>query len=142
MLTTIEKAAENFCIHQIREKHTIHDGITKKRTLIAYIDINTENASKYRVYIASDEAFMQRVSFLFLEENASDAETLKDMTLETANLIIGSAKVIAEESNSNPYTIGTPNFEKVGDFDFDFDSAKTIVVGDDEITIAIKEIHD
>ncbi len=142
MLTTIEKAAENFCIHQIREKHTVNDGITNKRTLIAYIDIITENTSKYRVYIASDEAFMQRVSFLFLEENESDAETLKDMTLETANLIIGSAKVIAEESNFNPYTIGTPNFEKVGDFDFDFDDAKTIIVGKDEITIAIKEIHD
>lgn len=142
MLTTIEKAIENFCIHQIKEEYTINDGITQKKALIAYIDIDAEDDSKYRVYIASDEAFMQRVSFLFLEEDKSDEETLKDMALETANLIIGSAKVIAEEASSSPYMIGTPNFEKLGKFDFDFDDAKTIVVNGDEITIAIKEIHD
>ena len=142
MLTTIEKATENFCIHQIREKHTVTEGISKKRTLIAYIDIDAQDGTKYRVYIASDEAFMQRVSMLFLEEEKSDEETLKDMTLETANLIIGSAKVLAEELGTNPYTIGTPHFEKIGEFDFAIDNAKTIVVTKDEITIAIKELHD
>jgi len=142
MLTTIEKATENFCIHQIREKHTITEGISKKRTLIAYIDIDAQDGTKYRVYIASDEAFMQRVSMLFLEEEKSDEETLKDMTLETANLIVGSAKVLAEELGTNPYTIGTPYFEKIGEFDFAIDNAKTIIVTNDEITIAIKELHD
>ncbi len=141
MFTTIEKATENFCIHQIREPHTIYEGISQKRTLIAYIDIDVEDKTKHRVYIASDSAFMQRVSSLFLEEESSDEETLIDMTLETANLIVGSAKVLAEEEGDNPYTIGTPSFEKIGAFDFDFDNAKTIVVGEDEITIAIKEIH-
>ena len=141
MLTTIEKATENFCIHQIREEYNVNEGVSQKRTLIAYIDIDVEDTTKHRVYIASDSAFMQRVSLLFLEEEESDEETLIDMTLETANLIIGSAKVLAEEEGKNPYTIGTPSFEKIGEFDFDFDNAKTIVVGKDEITIAIKEIH-
>jgi len=141
MLTTIEKATQNFCIHQIREDHRVNEGISKKRTLIAYIDIDAEDGTKYRVYIASDEAFMQRVAFLFLEESSSNEETLKDMTLETANLIIGSAKVIAEESQENPYTIGTPHFEKIGTFDFSVDNSKTIVIGEDEITIAIKELN-
>jgi len=141
MLTTIEKATQNFCIHQIREDHIVQEGVSKKRTLIAYIDIDAEDGTKHRVYIASDEAFMQRIALLFLEESSSDEETLKDMTLETANLIIGSAKVIAEESQDNPYTIGTPHFEKIGEFDFSIDNSKTIVVGNDEITIAIKELH-
>ena len=140
MLDTIKEAAENFCIHQIRRPHELKDGSTQKRTLIAYIDIDTQDNKKHRVYIASDEEFMQRVSKLFLEEDESDEETLKDMTLETANLIIGSAKVIAEEISKNPYTIGTPKFEKVGEFDFDVDDAKTIKIDDDELTIAIKEI--
>jgi len=124
MLNTIKEAAENFCIHQIRQPHELKDGSTQKRTLIAYIDIDTRDNKKHRVYIASDTDFMQRVSKLFLEEDKSDEETLKDMTLETANLIIGSAKVIAEETSKNPYTIGTPKFEKVGAFDFDVDDAK------------------
>lgn len=142
MLKTIQIASENFCIHQIRAQHNVNEGISKKRTLIAYIDIDMQDAKKHRVYIASDEAFMQRVSMLFLEEEESDEETLIDMTLETANLIIGSAKVIAEEDNENPYTINTPHFLKLGDFDFDFDQAKTIIVGDDELTIAIKELNE
>ncbi len=141
MLTTIVTATENFCIHQIRDTYTVNEGISQKRTLIAYIDIVTQDATQYRVYIASDEAFMQRVSYLFLEEEESDEETLVDMALETANLIIGSAKVIAEELDENPYTISTPHFIKLGSFDLEYDNAKTIAVGEDEVTIAIKELH-
>jgi len=141
MLKTIIEASENFCIHQIREPHEINDGKIKKRTLIAYIDIDTKDGSKHRVYIASDENFMQRVSKLFLEEDESDEETLIDMTLETANLIIGSAKVIAEEAEINPYTINTPHFEKLDIFDFEYDQAKVIKVQNDEFMIAIKELN-
>jgi len=140
MLSTIEEASKNFCIHQIRAPHSIKDGLCNKRTLIAYIDIDAEDGSKHRVYIASDEKFMQKVSFLFLEEEKSDEETLIDMTLETANLIIGSAKVLAEEAQKNPYTIQTPHFEKIGEFDFEYDKAKCISVDDAELMIAIKEL--
>ncbi len=140
MLDSIKEAAENFCIHQIQEPHELQDGATQKRTLIAYIDIVSEDSKKYRAYIASDTAFMQRISKLFLEEDESDEETLKDMTLETANLIIGSAKVMAEKLGLNQYTIGTPKFKKIGAFDFDVDNAQTIKVDNDELTIAIKEI--
>ena len=140
MLRTIIQASENFCIHQIREPHELNDGEIKKRTLIAYIDIDRQDGVRYRVYIASDESFMQRVSKLFLEEDESDEETLIDMTLETANLIIGSAKVIAEETNDNPYTINTPHFLKIDIFDFEYDQAKVIKVSNDELMIAIKEL--
>ena len=84
---------------------------------------------------------MQRVSKLFLEEDESDEATLIDMTLETANLIIGSAKVIAEEANENPFTIGLPNFEKVDAFDFDFDEVQVFNIDDAHLTIAIKELN-
>ena len=141
MLETIQEASQNFCRHQIRLDYEIEDRVSNRRTLIAYIDIDTFDAKKHRVYIASDEKFMQRVSKLFLEEEESDEETLIDMTLETANLIIGSAKVIAEGSNSNTYTINTPHFEKIGLFDYPYDQAKTIQVENDELTIAIKELN-
>ena len=140
MLTTILQALENFCIHQIRIKHTIKDEISQKRTLIAYIDIDTTLGNVHRVYIASDKNFMQRISKLFLEENESDDETLMDMALETTNLIVGSAKVIAEEANENPYTIKTPHFIGVDTFDFEYDQARTISIENDEMVIAIKEL--
>jgi len=139
MLKTIIQASENFCIHQIRVAHTVSDVINKKRTLIAHIDIQTTEPKKFRVYLASDSGFMQRVSKVFLEEDESDEETLIDMTLETTNLIIGSAKVLAQNADES-YTIATPQFEKVDVFDFEFDEAKTIKIDSDEMVIAIKEI--
>ena len=141
MLKSIEEASKNFCIHQIREPHTLEDGLTKERTLIAYIDIKAEDMKSYRVYLAAEASFVQRVCMIFLEEDQSDEETLIDMTLETANLIIGSAKVIADNDEESAFSIGTPNFEKFDIFDFEYDDAKTLSVDNDKITIAIKELH-
>jgi len=140
MLKTIITAAENFCIHQIRIKHKTSDKIIKTRTLIAYIDIETLDSKIHRVYIGAQESFAQRVSKLFLEEDESDEETLIDMMLETTNLIVGSAKVLAEEENKNTFVIKTPNFEKIGSFDFKYDQAKAVIIEDDEMIIAIKEL--
>ncbi len=139
MISTIIQAAENFCIHQIRLPYSIHNDVNKTRTLIAYIDINTLNNEKYRVYLSADEDFIQKVSSIFLEEEKSDEETLIDMLLETANLIIGSAKVLAEKSD-NPYSISTPNFEKNGKFDFEYNEIKTLQIEGARLSIAIKDI--
>ena len=141
MLNTIIEASENFCIHQIRKPHVLHDNVQTQKTLIAYIDICTQNGEKHRVYVGSDSNFMQRISKLFLEEDESDEETLIDMTLETANLIVGSAKVIAEESVINTYTINTPHFEKHDVFDFAYDAIQYIKIDNDILFVAIKELH-
>ncbi|MFT7004891.1 MAG: hypothetical protein ACJAWW_002257 [Sulfurimonas sp.] len=140
MLKTILQASENFCIHQIRVPYVLKDGINKKRTLIAHIDIDVVDGRKYRIYIASTVNFMQRISKIYLEEDESDEETLMDMLLETSNLIVGSAKVIAEEADKSPFTISTPHFEKISNFDFEYDEAKIIKIENDEMIIAIKEI--
>ena len=141
MINIISQALENFCIHQIRIPHTLNDGIIDKRTLIAYIDIEMQEESKsHRVYLCAVPSFVQRVSTLFLEEDQSDEETLMDMMLETANLVVGSAKVIAEESNKNPFIIKTPHFEKIDKFDFEYDQARVIKIEEDEMIIAIKEL--
>jgi hypothetical protein len=141
MFNTILEATENFCVHQIRVPHEFKNEITKDRTLIAYIDVEMQEDSKnHRVYLGATPSFAQRVSTLFLEEDESDEETLQDMMLETANLIVGSAKVIAEESNNNPFVIKTPHYEKTDVFDVDYDDAKIIKVENDEMIIAIKEL--
>ena len=140
MFKTIIKAAENFCVHQIRLPHEVNDGDTNKRMFIAYIDLNASNGEKHRVYLASDLNFTQRISKVFLEEEESDEETLTDMLLETANMIVGSAKVIAEEANENPYIIETPHYVKLDVFDFEYDQAKVVKIEGDEMIIAIKEL--
>ncbi len=140
MLNTIIEASENFCIHQIRVAHEVHDDMPQMRTVIAYIDIETLSFKKHRVYLGASLGFAQRVATALLEEDQSDEETLKDIMLETANLIVGSAKVLALESNQETYTIATPNFEKIGSFDFKYDMAKILKIDNDEMIIAIKEL--
>ena len=139
MLNTIIQATENFCIHQIRLPHTIHEALPKTRTLIAYIDIKMDSGPTHRVYLSASESFIQRVAKIFIEEKKSDEETLIDMLLETANLIVGSAKVLAEESE-NTFTIKTPHFEKIGEFTYEWDALKVIQIEDDTLTVAMKEL--
>lgn len=139
MFNNIIEATQNFCTHQIRDEFIINDEINKDRTLIAYIDIDTHSGQVYRVYLSAEKAFVQKVSNVFLEEDESDDETLKDMLLETANLIVGSAKVLAEESDES-FNIKTPFFEKDGTFDYEYDKFKTIQVQDYKLSIAIKEL--
>ena len=143
MFNTIIKASENFCIHQIREAYKIETAPQiDEKLIITYIDIDATIGGKFRVYLASDKLFMQKISKLFLEEDESDEETLIDMTLETANLIIGSAKVLAEEANENVFTIATPHFLKIDVFDFKYDELKVIQIENEKMLIAIKEIDD
>jgi hypothetical protein len=140
MLNIIMEASQNFCIHQIRVPHKISDETVQMRTLIAYIDIETISSKKYRVYIAASLGFAQRVATALLEEDESDEETLVDMMLETTNLIVGSAKVLAQETNEYAYNMLTPHFEKIGSFDFEYDEIKVLKIENDEMIIAIKEL--
>ncbi|WP_457744463.1 chemotaxis protein CheX [Sulfurimonas sp.] len=139
MLNSIETAAKNFCIHQLAMECNSIDINIQKRTFIAYIDISLKDNSKYRAYIAANESFIQSVATLFLEEEKSDKDTLQDMALETANLIVGSAKVIAEDS-AQPYEIGTPNFYTIDVFDLAYDEIKVLSSGNNELILAIKEL--
>jgi hypothetical protein len=142
MFQTIIQATENFCTHQIREDFKDIDSFNEDKSLITYIDISTSSETKHRIYIVSDLKFAQKVSKLFLEEDESDEETLIDMGLETTNLIVGSAKVIAAEGNSESYTISTPHFTNIEKFSFDYDEQKVFLVGDDsKILVAIKALN-
>lgn len=140
MLSFIIKAAENFCIHQIRSPHEIVPLLPKKRTLIAYLDIETTSSEKHRVYFGCDSVLIQHIAEIFLGEENSDKETLTDMLLETTNMIIGSAKVIAEESDLHPFTISTPHFLTEDYFAMPCDGIHFIQVANGKMMIAIKAL--
>lgn len=140
MLPTILQAAENFCIHQIALPYTTDCNNEKKRTLIAYLDIETSNGDKHRTYFGCDNVLIQHIAEIFLGEENSDKETLTDMLLETTNMIIGSAKVIAEESDIHPFSISIPHFLTEDYFTMPFDATHTIQVANGEMMIAIKAL--
>lgn len=140
MLSYIIKAAENFCIHQIRLPHRIEPLSQKKRTLIAYLDIEESTGEKHRAYIGCDDVLLQCITEIFLGEETSDQETLRDMLLETTNMIVGSAKVLCEESSSHPFTISTPHFHSNDYFTTDTQEGHTFHVADGEMLIALKAL--
>lgn len=110
MLPIIIQAAENFCYHQLRLPYERIADTPQKRTLLAYIDIETLDGSLHRAYIGCDPILIQTISEAFLGEEESDEQTLIDMLLETTNMIVGSAKVLAEASYETSMSIMTPFF--------------------------------
>jgi len=140
MLSFILQAAENFCIHQIQLPHRREQDLPKKRTLIAYLDIEESNGVKHRAYIGCDDVLLQCITEIFLGEEISDEETLRDMLLETTNMIVGSAKVLCEESSTNPFTISTPHFHSNDHFTLDTQGYHTFHVAEGEMLIALKAL--
>lgn len=139
MLSIIKQAAINFCEHQIRQNYEILSTVPKMRMLIASIEI-TKNESVHLVYVAISHRLLQELCEIFLFENQSDEQTLQDMLLETTNMIVGSAKVIAQENNCDEvFSIATPNFVDTKEFDFTVDKYVTLFINQENLLIAIKE---
>lgn len=139
MIDLITKAAENFCTHQIGLAYTVTDEQPIMRTVVASIDIESEDNSSYRVYIAYSEGILQTITMLFLGEDVNDKETLNDMALETVNQIVGSAKVLAARERDIHFTIAIPNLEKRDISVLACEQTRLIRIDDQEIMIAIKE---
>ncbi|NOQ29726.1 MAG: chemotaxis protein CheX [Helicobacteraceae bacterium] len=141
MINTISQAAINFCSHQMQMDSGLIANHTDSSRYIAYIDITyTNSEDQSRVYIACDKNFLQKITYSMLFEEESDEETLVDMILETANLVVGSAKVLASDDDSMPFSISTPHFEKIAPFDFEYDTINTVSHEDFEMTIAMKDL--
>ncbi|MDD2780682.1 chemotaxis protein CheX [Sulfuricurvum sp.] len=140
MLAIIVHAAENFCQHQLRLPFERIESSPKKRTLLAYIDVEEKNALLHRVYIGCDEALMQRISEIFLGEDESDEQTLIDMLLETTNMIVGSAKVLAEESYETTISIMTPFFVSDDTSKGELQEVQHLSIDNCEMMIALKRL--
>lgn len=140
MLPIIVQAAENFCLHQLRlPYHRISD-LSQKRTFLAYIDIEAHDGTSQRVYIGCDRALIQTIAETFLGEDESDDQTLIDMLLETTNMIVGSAKVLAEESHKISMSIMTPFFVSDETSKSDLEEIQNLSVETGEMMIALKRL--
>ena len=141
MLPIIVEAATNFCTHQIRLPYDLVAESSKKRTLLAYIDIETTNGDTHRAYIGCDAMLIQIIAEIFLGEDESDEQTLVDMLLETTNMIVGSAKVLAGELYETTMTIATPfilSFEDSASLQLD--DIQCIGINGGELTIALQRL--
>ena len=140
MLSIIVHAAENFCLHQLNLPFEHITGFPQKRTLLAYIDVESHDKSLHRVYIGCDETLIQTIAETFLGEDKSDEQTLIDMLLETTNMIVGSAKVLAEESYETSISIMTPFFVSNEEQSNNHDDIQHLSVNSGAMTIAVKRL--
>ncbi|MDX9814141.1 MAG: chemotaxis protein CheX [Sulfurimonas sp.] len=140
MFNRILESLENFCIHQIRQEHKVCENIENLRTIIASIDLTTNDGTTNRVYLAVEKNFAQKIAQVLLEEDESDDETLVDMVLESANLVVGSAKVLLSEKDAIVCSISTPTLHKQECFEMSYDRANSIKIQNDSVIVAIKEI--
>jgi chemotaxis protein CheY-P-specific phosphatase CheC len=140
MLETIAKAAENFISHQLGAQPAPAALPDKMRTLIAYIDTESPEGSR-RIYIGCCDRMIALIVEVMLGEPLEDEETLTDMTLETVNLIVGSAKVLLQEQHDTAMTIQTPHFVKYDLFDVACDATIAVSAGEGTMIIGIKEMQ-
>jgi hypothetical protein len=134
----ILQAAENFCIHQLGSSSQKLETLPKTRTLIACLNIETSDAQRFHTYIGCDEPLLQTIIEIFLGEDISEMETLSDMLLETTNMIIGSAKVLAGQTDSPHFTISIPHLCKDNYETISPDFFATLLILGGEMSIAIK----
>jgi len=141
MLNIVIKASKEFIKHQLQRDSQLTDKIFQDIMYISYIDMHSDlNYQKLRVYISLDTKLTQEIANIFLFEEESDEQTLKDMALETTNMIVGSAKVLAEEQYNSIFHISTPIFIKKDTFDLNIQNIKNIQMDSFNMLIAIEEL--
>lgn len=117
MISIIIEAAENFLQNQIDLKTKKTDTLSKLRTVIASIDIKMDDEKVKTVYLGFNEALIKEIVSVYLMEDDADDSTMQDMALESVNMIVGSAKVLAENAEKEHFMITTPTFVAIEEFE-------------------------
>jgi len=139
MFNIVVEASKEFITNQLEKGFNLTDINSNEIMYISYIDMTSTN-SKFRVYLSLDVDLTQDIANVFLFEEESDEETLKDMALETTNMIVGSAKVLAEEKDNDIFNISTPIFVKKDTFDLNVKNIQNIKIDSSNMLIAIEEL--
>lgn len=116
MVSLIIQAAENFLRDQIQLAPEETDVLLQMRTVIASIDIRMDNGKVDTVYVGFNEALLKEIVSVYLFEDEADEQTMIDMALESTNMIVGSAKVLAEQAEKEHFMITTPEFKAIEEF--------------------------
>jgi len=138
MLDLITQAAKNFLNNDLELKtQTYKDSVDN-----GYISLISTTAitDKYEVYIVSSLDFLKLVSNVMLFDDNPDDATMEDLNKELNNIIVGSAKVLAEQQEREIFDISTPKSFGNKTFDMEYDSFSSLSEDDKAMTIAIKKI--
>ena len=110
MIDVLAKATENFITHQLRETSNKDSETYKDKKHQSTIDLIASNATQ-KAYFYYTDKFIQTVSHALLCEETTDEAALTDLINETTNMIAGSAKIVASESDATNFDIGIPTYD-------------------------------
>ena len=116
MVSIIIQAAENFLRDQIQLVPEEADALSQLRTVIASINVKMDDGKIKTVYLGFNEALLKEIVSVYLFEDEADEQTMIDMALESTNMIVGSAKVLAEQAEKEHFMITTPEFKAIEEF--------------------------
>lgn len=102
------EATEFFVQDVLSAKTTIFDSCALGHAWASSITTRGDEAYKITIFIA--DRSLEKMAFLFLNEENADMEVKTDLIKEICNLIVGKAKVVAQEAGMN-FEISTPTFE-------------------------------
>ncbi|NWF66852.1 MAG: hypothetical protein HXX81_05240 [Campylobacterales bacterium] len=135
MVESIESALFNFFQNTLELDICKSEIILNSFDFVSSIEIQKDNGNK-RVYFLFTKELLDKVSKIFMCETNPTVEILNDLICEISNLVVGSAKVIASNSNIN-YNISTPTLEQSIDL-YDFEMLKNYQSSNEIFAILIK----
>jgi len=140
MIKIITQAAQNFLNNDL-ELSTVDSDKLVEQGYISLITATTIK-DKHEVYISCCSDFLRIISDVMLFDDNPDTETMDDLNKELNNIIIGSAKVLAEQNDLASFNISTPISLGEKKFDIEYDATSTLSIDDKRLTIAIKKLID
>ncbi len=137
----IEKAVENFVLHTLELDSKRVDQARIEEVYVTEIEIR-DCEQAYAFSLCMGEAMLDILAQKLLMEEAPDEEMRIDLLNESANLIVGNAKVIWEETASATLELSTPKYQGYFEKNLskDFDKNLFFQAGDTTIMIGM-QIH-
>ena len=110
MMDTLIKASHNYIYHQLRLESTSDATFSPNKYHHSTIDVIGTNGTKVASFWYSND-FIVSVSVAMLDDDQPDEATIIDLVNETTNQIVGSAKIVAAESDAEDFDIGLPQYK-------------------------------
>ncbi len=117
MREIIQKAAENFFVSTLGLGFSVQDETIVSGVYVSKISLINEG-KKHLFYLCLDEALLLEISnVMFMDENPSQ-DTLIDLSNESANLIVGNAKILLSSGDLETIKLGTPEYQGYWEYEY------------------------
>ncbi len=117
MREIIQKAAENFFVSTLGFTCSVQSESVVSGVYVSKISL-INNGIKYLFYLCMDEALLLEVSKVMFMDETPSQDTLIDLANESANLIVGNAKILLSSGDLETIALGTPEYQGYWEYEY------------------------